>query len=195
MNLLRGFPKRYEDAPPAGGDGWLANYAQALATTDSGGITILYGGYGTGKTRMAWEVARAHKSKRPNMGIGVGWVTSTKKRPMLYTTAVDLFSTIKSTYRRGSEKSEKEVVSDYAESALLVIDEVQERLETEFEDCKLTAIIDARYRDGMPTILISNYKWERLAATLSPAVIDRFEENGIALEFTWESFRKKRTQP
>lgn len=195
MNLLKGFPKRYEDAPPAGGDGWLANYAQALATTDSGGITILYGGYGTGKTRMAWEVARAHKSKRPNMGIGVGWVTSTKKRPMLYTTAVDLFSTIKSTYMRESEKSEKEVVSDYAESALLVIDEVQERLETQFEDCKLTAIIDARYRAGMPTILISNYKWERLSATLSPAVIDRFEENGIALEFTWESFRKKHTQP
>jgi DNA replication protein DnaC len=194
MNLLRGFPKRYEDAPPAGGDGWLANYAQALATTDSGGITILYGGYGTGKTRMAWEVARAHKSKRPNIGTGgIGWSTITKKRPMIYTTAVNLFRTIKSTYTAGTEKSEKEVVSDYTEAALLVIDEVQERGETQYEDRQLTAIIDARYAADMPTILISNYTWERLSSTLSPAVIDRIEENGAKLAFTWESFRKKHT--
>lgn len=191
MNLLKGFPKRYEDASPAGGAGWLANYAQTLAVTDSGGITILYGGYGTGKTRMAWEVARAHKSKRPNIGVGGGWVISTRKRPMLYTTAVNLFSTIKSTYTAGTDKSEKEVVSDYTEAALLVIDEVQERGETQYEDRQLTAIIDARYAADMPTILISNYTWERLASTLSPAVLDRIEENGAKLPFTWESFRKK----
>jgi DNA replication protein DnaC len=192
MNTLRGFPKRYEDAPPATGDGWLTNYAKALATTDSGGITILYGGYGTGKTRMAWEVARAHKSKRPTISNGgIGWTTSTKKRPMVYTTAVNLFSTIKSTYTSGSGKSEKEVVSDYCEAALLVIDEVQERGETQYEDRQLTAIIDARYAADMPTILISNYTWERLASTLSPAVIDRIEENGAKLSFDWQSYRTK----
>jgi len=192
MNTLRGFPKRYDDAPPAMGEGWLANYAKALSTTDSGGITILYGGYGTGKTRMAWEVARAHKSKRPNISTGEqGWTTTYKKRPMVYTTAVNLFSTIKSTYVSGTKKSEKEVVSDYCEAALLVIDEVQERGETQYEDRQLTAIIDARYAADMPTILISNYSWEKLASTLSPAVIDRIEENGAKLAFTWESFRRK----
>ena len=192
MNPLRGFPKRYDDAPPASGAGWLANYAKALATTDEGGITILYGGYGTGKTRMAWEVARAHKSKRPNISTGEqGWTTTYKKRPMVYTTAVNLFSTIKSTYVSGAKKSEKEVVSDYCEAALLVIDEVQERGETPYEDRQLTAIIDARYAADMPTILISNYSWEKLASTLSPAVIDRIEENGAKLAFTWESFRRK----
>ena len=192
MNLLRGFPKRYEDAPPAGGDGWLANYSKALAVTDSGGITILYGGYGTGKTRMAWEVARAHKSKRPNIGTGgIGWSTITKKRPMLYTTAMNLFTSIKSCYSSNSQKSEKEVIQEYCEAALLVIDEVQVRAETKFEDDKLTAIIDARYAADMPTILISNYTWEKLASTLSPAVIDRIEENGAKLLFNWESFRRK----
>ena len=192
MNTLRGFPKRYEDAPPATGDGWLANYAKALATTDSGGITILYGGYGTGKTRMAWEVARAHKSKRPTISNGgIGWTTSAKKRPMVYTTAMNLFSAIKSTYTAGADKSEKQVIKEYCDAALLVIDEVQVRGETKFEDDKLTAIIDARYMDDMPTILISNYTWERLASTLSPAVIDRIEENGAKLSFDWESFRRK----
>jgi DNA replication protein DnaC len=194
MNLLRGFPKRYEDAPPAGGEGWLANYSKALATTDSGGITILYGGYGTGKTRMAWEVARAHKSKRPNIRVnGVGWSASTKPRPLVYTTAMNLFTSIKSSYSPNSEKSEKEVILEYCEAALLVIDEVQVRGETKFEDDKLTAIIDARYMEGMPTMIISNYTWKKLESTLSPNVIDRFEENGAKLEFTWESFRKKQT--
>jgi DNA replication protein DnaC len=192
MNPLRGFPKRYDDAPPAGGAGWLANYAKALATTDEGGITILYGGYGTGKTRMAWEVARAHKSKRPNISTGEqGWTTTYKKRPMLYSTAMNLFTSIKSSYSPNAPKSEKEVIQEYCEAALLVIDEVQVRAETKFEDDKLTAIIDARYMASMPTILISNYSWEKLASTLSPAVIDRIEENGAKLAFTWESFRRK----
>jgi DNA replication protein DnaC len=122
---------------------------------------------------------------------GIGWVANIKKRPMIYTTAVNLFSTIKSTYTAGSEKSEKEVVADYCEAALLVIDEVQERGETQYEDRQLTAIIDARYAADMPTILISNYTWEKLASTLSPAVIDRIEENGAKLAFTWDSFRRK----
>jgi DNA replication protein DnaC len=192
MNPLRGFPKRYENAPPASGDGWLANYAKALATTDAGGITILYGGYGTGKTRMAWEVARAHKSRNPQIATAEqGWSTSYRKRPFIYTTAVNLFSTIKSTYTAGTKKSEKEVVSDYTEAALLVIDEVQERGETQYEDRQLTSIIDARYAADMPTILITNYSWEKLASTLSPAVLDRVEENGAKLAFNWDSFRRK----
>jgi DNA replication protein DnaC len=83
------------------------------------------------------------------------------------------------------------VIQEYCEAALLVIDEVQVRAETKFEDDKLTAIIDARYAADMPTILISNYTWEKLASTLSPAVIDRIEENGAKLLFNWESFRRK----
>jgi len=192
MNILLGFPKRYDDSTPATGDGWLENYSRALATTNSGGITILHGGYGTGKTRMAWEVARAHKSKRPSISIGgVGWSTTTKPRPMIYTTAMNLFTAIKSTYSALSEKAEKNVIADYCEAALLVIDEVQVRGETKFEDDKLTSIIDARYAADMPTVLISNYSWEKLASTLSPAVIDRIEENGAKLAFSWESFRRK----
>jgi DNA replication protein DnaC len=191
MNTLKGFPKRYENAPPAEGDGWHANYAQALAAIDSGGIAIMYGGHGTGKTRMAWELAKNHRSARPNAPTGgTGWTATTVRRPMLYTTAVNLFSDIKSSYHRDSPKSEKEIVETYVDAALLVIDEIQERAETEFENSKLTAIIDARYQNERPTIIISNYSRQKLAASLSPAVIDRIRENGCGLAFDWESFRK-----
>jgi DNA replication protein DnaC len=191
MNALKGFPKRYENAPAAEGAGWHANYAQALAAIDSGGIVIMHGGHGTGKTRMAWELAKNHKPSRPNASAGgVGWTASTVKRPMLYTTAVNLFSDIKSSYHHASPKSEKEIVENYVDAALLVIDEIQERAETEFENSKLTSIIDARYQHERPTIIISNYPRKQLAASLSPAVLDRIRENGCGLAFEWDSFRK-----
>jgi DNA replication protein DnaC len=193
MNPLKGFPKRYENEPPATGDGWHANYAKAIATIDSGGIVVMYGTHGTGKTRMAWELAKNHKSAKPNASTGgTGWTQTTVKRPMLYTTAVNLFSDIKSSYHHASPRSEKEIVETYIDAALLVIDEIQERAETEFENSKLTSVIDSRYQHERPTIIISNYSRQKLASSLSPAIIDRIRENGCGLAFDWESFRKQK---
>jgi DNA replication protein DnaC len=114
----------------------------------------------------------------------------TKSLPAIYTTAVNMFMDIRETYGSKSERSEKQIVSELSEAALLVIDEIQERGETQFEDRKLTQIIDARYMDGRPTILISNYSRQDFAKTLSPAVLDRIRENGKGMHFDWPSHRK-----
>ena len=191
MNLLKGFPKRYENAPLAVGDGWLAHYRQGLATVDSGGIVVMYGAHGTGKTRMAWEIARKCVPQDAHFAVGgIGWNAARKERPAIYTTAVGLFLEIRDTFRTESEFSEMQVVKKHTDAGLLVIDEVQERGETDFENKKLTTIIDARYAYERPTILITNYSREKLAATLSPAVLDRIRENGCGLHFDWDSFRK-----
>ena len=192
MKLLKGFPKRYEDSPEAVGDGWIANYAQALATVNSGGIVVMYGAHGTGKTRMAWELAKKCSPKDAQYSIGgVGWTTSKRDRPAIYTTAVGLFLEIRDTFSKDAESSEMQVVRKHTDAGLLVIDEMQERGETEFEDRKLTSIIDSRYAHERPTILITNYTREKLAATLSQAVLDRIRENGCGLNFNWTSFRKQ----
>ena len=191
MTLLKGFPKRYENAPPAVGDGWQAHYRQGLATVDSGGIVVMYGAHGTGKTRMAWEIARKCTPQDAHFAVGgIGWNAARKDRPAIYTTAVGLFLEIRDTFRADSEFSEMQVIKKYTDAGLLVIDEVQERGETDFENKKLTTIIDARYAYERPTILITNYSREKLAATLSPAVLDRIRENGCGLHFDWTSFRK-----
>lgn len=192
MNLLKGFPKRYEDAAEAVGDGWIANYVQALATVNSGGIVVMYGAHGTGKTRMAWEVAKKCSPKDAQYSVGgVGWTTSKRDRPAIYTTAVGLFLEIRDTFSKDSESSEMQVVRKHADAGLLVIDEMQERGETEFEDRKLTSIIDSRYAHERPTILITNHTREKLAASLSQAVLDRIRENGCGLNFNWTSYRKQ----
>jgi len=192
MKLLKGFPSRYEDAPEATGDAWLAHCRLALATVDSGGIVVMYGAHGTGKTRMAWEVARKCTPKDAMVSIGgVGWTTTKRDRPAIYTTAVGLFRDIRGTYSRDADSSEAQVIKKHTDAGLLVIDEMQERGKTEFEDRELTSIIDERYAHERPTILITNYTREKLAASLSPAVLDRIRENGCGLNFNWTSFRKQ----
>ena len=192
MKLLKGFPSRYEDAPEATGDAWLAHCRLALATVDSGGIVVMYGAHGTGKTRMAWEVARKCTPKDAMVSVGgVGWTTSKRDRPAIYTTAVGLFRDIRGTYSKDSDSSEAQVIKRNTDAGLLVIDEMQERGKTEFEDRELTSIIDERYAHERPTILITNYTREKLAASLSPAVLDRIRENGCGLNFNWTSFRKQ----
>jgi DNA replication protein DnaC len=97
---------------------------------------------------------------------------------------------IRDTFRRDSEHSEKKIIDSLTDAAILVIDEIQERGETPFEDRKLTQIIDARYMEERPTILISNHSRENFAKTLSPAVLDRIRENGLGLHFNWKSYRQ-----
>jgi len=186
---LHGFPKRYKDAPECTGDGWLSHYKAAIPVIETGGILVLYGGHGTGKTRMAHELAR--KAKLPHATCKRGGIDV--DLPLIYTTAVNLFMSLRDTFRNDSEKSEKQTIKELSEAALLVIDEIQERGETPFEDRKLTQIIDARYMDARPTILISNYSRQDFAKTLSPAVLDRIRENGKGLHFDWPSFRVKVT--
>jgi DNA replication protein DnaC len=192
MNALKGFPKRYEDAPECVGDAWWTHYRLALATSDSGGIVVMYGTNGTGKTRMAYEVAKKCTPKDSHFSVGgMGWNSGKKERPAIYTTAVDLFMEIRDTFRPDSEQSEMAVVKKYTEAGLLVLDEFQERGETPFEDRKITSIIDARYQNERPTILISNHSREEFASKLSAAVLDRIRENGCGLHFNWTSYRKQ----
>jgi DNA replication protein DnaC len=192
MKLLRGFPKRYDDAPEATGENWMAHYRQALATIDSGGIVVMYGAHGTGKTRMSWELAKKCNPKDATVSIGgVGWTTGRRDRPAIYTTAVGLFREIRGTYSKDAEFSEAQIIKKHTDAGLLVIDEMQERGKTEFEDRELTSIIDERYAHERPTIIITNYTREKLAASLSPAVLDRIRENGCGLNFNWTSFRKQ----
>ena len=192
MKLLKGFPKRYEKAPEAIGDDWWSHYKQALTAIHSGGIVVMYGAHGTGKTRMAWQLAKECNPKDSQMSVGgIGWSTTKRERAAIYITAVGLFLEIRDSFSKNSEVSEMQVVKNHCEAGLLVIDEMQERGETEFEDRKLTSIIDSRYAHERPTILITNYTREKLAASLSHAVLDRIRENGCGLNFNWTSFRKQ----
>jgi DNA replication protein DnaC len=119
----------------------------------------------------------------------MGWNAGKKERPAIYTTAVNLFMEIKDTFRPDSEQSELSLVKKYTDAGLLVLDEIQEKGSTQFEDRKITQIVDSRYMHERPTILIANYSRNEFAESLSPAILDRIRENGCGLYFDWESYR------
>lgn len=169
-----GWPARYLEAvsAPPHGSQWLAAMEVAEETVRKNGIAVFYGLRGTGKTRMAAELSVIAGDSR-------------------YRTAMRFFLDVRATFRRDSELSEKDVLDDLTETPLLVLDEIQERGETSFEDRLLTHLIDARYGAMRPTIMIANLTKKELASTLGPSIVSRAQENGKSIEFIWDSYRAK----
>ena len=181
-----GWPDRYIEPldTPEGGE-WLAGLALSYPVIESGGILVLHGKRGTGKTQMAAELARTKRFPL-DAGRGPDW-----KRSAHYQTAMRFFLTVRATFRKGSDKTELDIIDRMTEPGLLIIDELQERGETAFEDRLLTHLIDARYGAKRPTILIANLTKEELAKSLGPSIVDRIHENGRRIDFTWNSYRRK----
>lgn len=102
---------------------------------------------------------------------------------------MDVFLAVRETYRREISQSELEVIESFRKPSLLVIDEVQERGETAWEDRILTNLVDKRYGDGTDTLLIANLKPAALAENLGTSIADRLRETGGIIEATWGSFR------
>jgi DNA replication protein DnaC len=173
---MDGFPTRYDEELQH--DEWFAMFERARNVIERGGNVLLCGTRGGGKTRMACELAQRAVLPRGK-----------SKPKRIFKTAMRIFLEIRATYRRDSAITELEVMDNLATCRLLVIDEVQERAESEFEAQKLTAIIDDRYRHKLPTILIANLTPQAFQATLGPSICDRCNEDGGLLEFTWPSFR------
>lgn len=184
MNL-DGFPKRHKNTPPPPTSGpWFEAAKFTHTALKNGGIVVLYGDRGTGKTLMAYDLA-ANGDLQSEFGNG-------SPRPMIYRTAMEIFLEIRDTFRRDSELSELELMLELSDAALLVIDEIQERGETTFEDQKLTAIIDKRYRELRPTLIIGNYATKAdFLASISPSIRSRMNEGGGAIHCNWPSFRAK----
>jgi DNA replication protein DnaC len=167
-----GWPEKYLQAikePPHGTE-WLAAYDLAKERIKANGIVVLYGKRGGGKTRMAAELA-----------VMVG--------SSCYRTAMRFFLEVRSTFRKESERSEMDIIDDLAKADLLILDEIQERGDTAFEDRLLTHLIDARYAAMKPTVLIANLAKSDLAESLGKSIVDRARENGKSIEFTWPSYR------
>ena len=189
---LDGFPNRYDSTDfPTTGPHYNAS-GRANAMLQKGGIVALYGPRGTGKTFMALDLASNGHYRDP-------WYPREnvchrpKPRPAIYRTAMEIFLQIRDTWRKGSELSELQLIASFADAVLLVIDEVQERGENDFENQKLTAIIDARYRQQRPTLMIGNYRTkEEFAASISPSIVSRIQEDGGAIHCNWPSFRSNK---
>lgn len=150
------------------------DYAENFARhARSGESLMMLGKAGTGKSHLASSVLQAI------MPTYCG----------LYTTAADVIEMIRETWRRDSEKSQGRVMHALSTVPLLVIDEVGVQYGTESEQNTLFQIIDRRYRDRRPLILMANLQPSELQTLLGDRVYDRLREVSKVLTFDWDSYR------
>jgi DNA replication protein DnaC len=110
----------------------------------------------------------------------------------LYTTVSQLIRAVRDTWRKDSETSEKQLIKRLGSDVdLLVIDEVGVQYGTDAERNLLFDILDRRYADMRPTILLSNLQGDALKEVLGERVYDRMRETQRMVTFTGESYRPK----
>lgn len=139
----------------------------------TGESLLLLGKAGTGKSHLASAILQAIMPAHCGM----------------YTTAADVIDMVRETWRRDSEKSQGRVLHMLSTVPLLVIDEVGVQYGTESEQNTLFQILDRRYRERKPVILMANLKPAELQNLLGDRVFDRLREVSKVVLFDWESYR------
>ncbi len=142
----------------------------------SGRSLVFCGTAGTGKTHLAVGIAK----RVIDMG-----------KSATFTTAMDAIRRVRETYRKGSEKTERQVIEEFALADLTIIDEVGSQLGTDAEKVTLFDLINARYERERPMIVMSNLTLKEVEQYMGTRAFDRLRENGgQAVTFTWDSYRK-----
>ena len=138
---------------------------------------ILCGRPGTGKTHLASALV-------------IALIKS--GQDCKYTTSYKIFSRLKATYDRNNAKeTEKEVILELTGCDLLVIDEIGVQFGSETEKILFYQIINGRYDNILPTVLISNLNTDELKTFIGERCFDRLKEgSGVVISFGWDSYRK-----
>jgi DNA replication protein DnaC len=134
----------------------------------------LIGSRGPGKTHMACGLVHAF--------CGAG-------RGARYLNAMDYFIELKATYDSQAKRDEAQVERDYLRPSLLVIDELHERGDTQWEDRMLTRLVNQRYENEKATVLVCNLAAEEFEKRIGDSIADRINQGGGIIVCDWPSLR------
>ena len=154
---------------------WGAQWCKLSQALGSGIIAVIIGNRGAGKTQMA--VCAVRQSCKEG-------------KPALYTKALNFFLDVRSSYRKEAIDTEKNIIEKYCAPFLLVIDAIENRSDSAFENLLFNHLIDIRYDRMLDTLLIGNYDENQFATSMGPSIVDRIHECGIRIICNWKSFRR-----
>lgn len=145
----------------------------------AGRCMLMLGKVGTGKTHLAVAI--------------VQWLIRESGFAAVYRTVGGVMDEIRAAY--DGQGSEAEIMKTLVGADLLVLDEVGATKATEFELATLFRIINGRYEQNLPTLIVSNLGPQELPAALGERCVDRLRENGgILVPFDWASARLEKLQ-
>lgn len=155
---------------------WWRAFDAVLALLNRGGVNVLLGPRGVGKTQIGAGLVRH-------------WCFD-RHLPAAYRNTGAVFEEIRSTFHRGSSITENQIIQRLVRARLLILDEAHERSGSDFEQRTLTRIIDERYGSKYPTLFIANTTPDAFAQAVGPSIADRIQETGGVVDAKWESYRK-----
>ncbi|MEM5008352.1 ATP-binding protein [Priestia megaterium] len=138
---------------------------------------LIMGNPGAGKTHLVTAISRTLKEQ----GFCVAQLTTGR-----------LLSKIKSTYHKGSVRTEEEIFDDLRRFDLLVLDDLgsEARSKEEFDWSKNILLEIVNIRLGKPTIYTSNFNQQHLPTAIGERVYSRLYNNTKFLEIVTEDYRK-----
>jgi DNA replication protein DnaC len=136
---------------------------------------VLYGIPGTGKTHMICAFLQWQRLWNAEY-----WKLS------------DIMRSVKDGYSSHGEETELRFIKRLSKVPILAIDEVGRQGGTTFESSFMFDLIDDRYDNLLPTILVSNLPVEgelSITSYLGISVMDRVNENSLNIPCEWGNYR------
>lgn len=141
----------------------------------TGRSAIFCGHPGTGKTHLA---------------VGIGLHVLRLNRIVLFTTVQRAVRRVKNSWRKDSTETESDVIGLLVQPDLLIVDEIGVQFGTAFEQNLLFDILNERYENRRPTLLLTNLTTQEVKVFLGERIYDRLrDDGGVCVPFDWGSYR------